>query len=131
MVRVVVIVAVILAIGVPAVAAPLWALRRYSAAPGRVVSMPGKAPESSYLGGSLSARWSVAWPLARLEFFDWGVRLAGSVRAVRWLTAPWEARYEQLAAVRLISSPATGVRFAVKESTDAWSSGQPGSAPGR
>src|SRR5262249_20142764 len=32
---------------------------------------------------------------ARLEFFDWGVRLRG-VAVSRWLVPTWEARYDEL-----------------------------------
>ncbi len=37
----------------------------------------------------------------------------------RWLIGTWEARYEELAMVRLISSLTPGVRFAVEGSADA------------
>lgn len=119
MVRTVIIAAIVLLVGVPTVAATMRALRKQAAAARRTVNLPHAAPERAYLGGSLSGNWSATWPLARLEFFDWGIRLSGSVRPVRWLLAPWEAQYGELATVRLISSAASGVRFAVKGSTDA------------
>jgi hypothetical protein len=119
MVRVVIIVAIIIVVGVPTVAATLWALRQQAAGSARVIAMPDTAPERAFLGGSLSGSWSASWPLARLEFLDWGIRLGGSVRPVRWVIGTWEARYEELATVRLISSLTPGVRLAVKGSTDA------------
>lgn len=113
------IIAVVVLVGLPTVAATTWALGKQAAGFARVVNPQDRAPERAFLGGSLSVNWSVTWPLVRLEFFGWGIRLSGSVRLVRWLIKPWEARYEELAKVRLISSATSGVRFAVEGSTDA------------
>jgi hypothetical protein len=40
--------------------------------------------------------------LARLEFFDWGVRIRGTAIS-RWIVPTWEARYEELAIAELVS----------------------------
>jgi hypothetical protein len=71
------------------------------------------------VGGMETLRGRVGWPLARLEFFRWGIRLGGSIAPVRWTTGTWEARYEDLATVRLISEISPSLRFAVKGSTEA------------
>ena len=39
--------------------------------------------------------------LARLEFFEWGVRLRGVVVS-RWIVPTWEARYDELALAELV-----------------------------
>ncbi len=117
--RAVIITAIVMVVAIPMAAGAVWGFRRQAALASRVISMPDTAPARTFLGGCLSGTWSATWPLARLEFFDWGIRLAGSVRPVRWLIGTWEARYEELATVRLIESPASGVRLAIKGSTDA------------
>lgn len=119
MVRVVIIVAIVIVLGVPTVAATLWALRDQAGRAARLIGMPGTAPESTFLGGSLTATARATWPLARLEFFNWGIRLSASLRLLRWVIGTWEAQYEELATVRLISSLNPGVRLALKGSTDA------------
>ena len=94
------VVVVLIVVGVLALAsgaAGVWGIRRQIAQSGRVTGVP----------------------LTRLEFFSWGIRLRGSSRPVRWLIAPWEARYEELATAQLVSSAWTGIRFAVTGSTDA------------
>jgi hypothetical protein len=42
--------------------------------------------------------------MARLEFFDWGVRLRGTFIS-RWIVPTWEARYDELATAGLASLP--------------------------
>jgi hypothetical protein len=106
-------------VGLPTVAATIWALGKQAPGFARAVNPQDWTPERAFLGGLLSGNWSATWPLARLEFFGWGIRLGGSVRLVRWLIRPWEARYEELATVRLISSATSGVRIAVEGRTDA------------
>ena len=53
--------------------------------------------------------------LARLEFFDWGVRLRG-VAVSRWLVPTWEARYDELGLAELVKLPFSriGVWFRVR-----------------
>lgn len=120
MVRVVIIVAIVIVLGVPAIAATLWALKDQAGGSARLTGMPATAPETTFIGGSLIGSTQATQPLAQLEFFDWGIRLSASVRLLRWGTPTWEARYEELATVRLISSfKQSGVRLVVKGSTDA------------
>jgi hypothetical protein len=118
-IRLVIIVAVIVVLAVPAGLSAIWALHRFAAGSARLVGAPDAAPERVFLGGSRSESGDVTWPLARLEFFGWGIRIVGSVRPVRWLIGTWEARYEELATVRFIASMSSGIRFAVKGGTTA------------
>jgi hypothetical protein len=81
---------------------------------------------------------SATWPLARLELFEWGIRLRSSRRALTFLplfVPTWEARgtkrsgskpYDELAVVKTVTGAGTsGLRFAVSGESDAvvfWSS---------
>ncbi len=69
---------------------------------------------SRYLGG---LRWegqggvgNATMPLARLELFDWGVRVAPSVGFLRALVPTWEARYSDLGTADLVKGPFFGSR---------------------
>lgn len=63
---------------------------------------------------------------ARLEFFDWGIRLGSSglvklasLGLARFLMPVWEARYEELTEARLMTAPGHhGVRLRVAGSAD-------------
>jgi hypothetical protein len=65
----------------------------------------GGAPERTFAGGLWSAAGNAIWPLARLELLDWGIRVRGSVRGLRWLVPGWEARYGELTGAQLIWAP--------------------------
>jgi hypothetical protein len=104
-------------------AAGLWGMNRLTRSAARELGMPLTPPDSTFVGGALTATVSVTWPLACLELFDWGVRLSSSAKLLRQLpfhVATWEARYEELAVVRSVTGRGTsGLRFAVVGSTDA------------
>jgi hypothetical protein len=70
-----------------------------------VSRVPGGPPERTFAGGLWSAAGSAIWPLARLELLDWGIRVRGSVRGLRWLVPVWEARHGELAGAQLIWVP--------------------------
>jgi hypothetical protein len=66
---------------------------------------PGGPPERGFTGGLWSAAGNAIWPLARLELLDWGVRVRGSARGLRWLVPGWEARYGELTGAQLVWVP--------------------------
>ena len=98
-------------------------LRQQTRSAGRVVGMPESRPEAVFFGGALSRTVSATWPLARLEIFDWGVRLDSSARFLHCLplsVPTWEARYEELVTVRHVTGAAGfGLRFAVSGTPEA------------
>lgn len=109
--------------------AGIWGMRQQTREAARILGMPVTAPESAFLGGTLSRTVSAGFPLARLEIFGWGVRLGASARWRRFLPLSiptWEVRYEELAVVRRVTAYGQeGLRFAMTASADAvvfWSS---------
>jgi hypothetical protein len=57
-------------------------------------------------------------PLARLEFFDWGVRLRGTMMS-RWVVPTWEARYDEMAIAELVALPASRIAVCFRLRDDA------------
>ena len=55
-----------------------------------------------FYGGVMCRGLVTSGSLARLEFYDWGVRLRGSVVS-RWVVPTWEARYDELAIAELVA----------------------------
>jgi hypothetical protein len=84
----------------------LWT--RLAATNTRVIGPPGGDPEGLFRGGVLGKHIITSGPLVRLEFFDWGVRLRGTMLS-RWVVPTWEAKYDELAPVRLVALPASRV----------------------
>jgi hypothetical protein len=117
-----VVLAVLIIVGVLAVPASVvgvrW-IRHLFAESAREIAMPDTTLEMAFLGGLRSGSVSATWPLVRLECFDWGVRPRGSAHPWRRLIPTWDARYEDLATVQLVSSMSTGIRFAAADGTDA------------
>jgi hypothetical protein len=95
----VVIVVVVLAL---AVAAGLTIWIRRAAACGRTIDVQAGEPDRVFWGGVMCRGLITSGTLARLEFFDWGVRIRGTVVS-RWIVPTWEARYEELAIAELVS----------------------------
>jgi len=117
----------VLAVGTGAAGA--WGMRRQISESARVIAVPDTAPEAAFVGGAQAATVQVTWPLARLEFFSWGIRLRSNWRFLRFLPMSfptWEARYAELATIKsVLAAAGSGVRFAVTGSPDAvvfWSS---------
>jgi hypothetical protein len=78
----------------------LWIRRVASNA--RTIDLPAGEPDRIFWGGVMCRYVITSGNLARLEFFDWGVRIRGIV-ASRWIVPTWEARYEELAIAELVS----------------------------
>lgn len=114
-----ILIAVIVVIAVPLVFCSARWLRTVAENSTRRVELPEESAECAFAGGMASVNWVATWPLARLEFLSWGIRLRGSFPPARWILGTWEARYDELATVRLISSISPSLRFAVKGDTEA------------
>ncbi|HUC25761.1 MAG TPA: hypothetical protein VMA73_23890 [Streptosporangiaceae bacterium] len=79
-----------------------WVRRR--AACGRRADAPAGELTRSFTGDVMCRSAITSGGLARLEFFDWGVRLRGVVVS-RWLVPTWEARYDELGLAELVKLP--------------------------
>ena len=89
----------------------LWT--RLAATNTRVIGAPKGDPEGLFRGGVLGKHIITSGPLVRLEFFDWGVRLRGTILS-RWVVPTWEAKYDELAPVRLVALPASRVALWIR-----------------
>lgn len=95
----VVIVVVVLAL---AAAAGLTIWIRRAGACGRTIDVPAAEPDRVFWGGVMCRGLVTSGTLARLEFYDWGVRIRG-IAVSRWIVPTWQARYEELAIAELVS----------------------------
>jgi hypothetical protein len=77
-----------------------WTRRSKSAA--RKIDAPAGESSRVFPGDVLSRNIMMSGSMARLEFFDWGVRLHG-LAISRWVVPTWEARYEELAIAELVT----------------------------
>jgi hypothetical protein len=93
---------VIVVVVVLALAAGLGLWIRRAASCGRTIDVPAAEPDRVFWGGVMCRYLITSGTLARLEFFDWGVRIRGIVVS-RWIVPTWEARYEELAIAELVS----------------------------
>ena len=84
----------------------LW-IRR-AAANARTIDPPAGGPSALFRGGVMARHILTSGSLARLELFDWGVRLSGTVIS-RWIVPTWEATYDQLAIAELVTLPASRI----------------------
>ena len=94
-----IVVVVVLAL---AVAAGLGFWIRRVASCGRTIDVPAGEFHQVFWGGVMCRNLITSGTLARLEFFDWGVRIRG-IAVSRWIVPTWEARYEELAIAELVS----------------------------
>jgi hypothetical protein len=78
-----------------------WWIRR-AASCGRTIDVPAAEPAAVFYGGVMCRYLITSGSLARLEFYDWGVRLRGTMLS-RWIVPTWEARYDELAIAELVS----------------------------
>ncbi len=84
----------------------MWA--RLAASNKRVIDAPAGELERVFHGGVMGRHIITSGHLVRLELFDWGVRLRGTVVS-RWIVPTWEARYDELAIAELVSLPASRI----------------------
>jgi hypothetical protein len=81
---------------------------RLAASNTRTIDAPESKLEQLFRGGVMCRHVITSGSLARLEFFDWGVRLRGTVIS-SWIVPTWEARYEELARAGLVALPASRI----------------------
>lgn len=96
---VVIVLIVVLAVAV-ITSLTIWIRRAASC--GRTTDVPAGELARSYVGDVMCRSAMTSGGLARLEFFDWGVRVRGTVLS-RWIVPTWEARYDELAIAELVS----------------------------
>jgi len=85
-----------------AVVASLFFWIRRAKSCGRTIDAPPGDLVALFYGGVMCRHLLTSGSLARLEFYDWGVRLRGSVLS-RWVVPTWEARYDELAIAELVA----------------------------
>lgn len=68
----------------------------------RTIDAPPGELEQFFWGGVMCRHLITSGTLARLEFFDWGVRLRG-IPISRWIVPVWEAKYDELAIANLVA----------------------------
>jgi hypothetical protein len=93
---VVLLVAVLVIVGVAGLVT--WIRRARSCA--RRIDAPAGEPNRVFTGDVLCRHALMSGSMARLELFDWGVRLHG-IAISRWIVPTWEARFEDLAIAEL------------------------------
>jgi hypothetical protein len=76
---------------------------RRAASCGRTTEVPSGELTRSYVGDVMCRSAMTSGGLARLEFFDWGLRLRGIRFVSSWIVPTWEARYDELAIAELVS----------------------------
>ncbi|HUB42797.1 MAG TPA: hypothetical protein VMA72_28420 [Streptosporangiaceae bacterium] len=74
---------------------------RRTASCGRTTDAPAGELARSFSGDVMCRSAITSGSLARLEFFDWGLRLRGVIVS-RWIVPTWEARYDELAIAELV-----------------------------
>jgi hypothetical protein len=80
-------------------------LRRMHRPSARTLTVPDAGPPIAvWTGGMKTRSVNSTGGTARLELFDWGIRVRG-LGPWRWLLPVWEARYEELTAAQMIKFP--------------------------
>jgi hypothetical protein len=90
---------------------------RQAAANRRIIGMPGGEPDELFRGGVMGRHILTSGSLARLELYDWGVRLHG-MALFGWIVPTWEATYDQLAMAELITLPHSRITVWLRLSGD-------------
>jgi len=99
---------VLLAVFVLLCASGLVIWIRLAASNTRTIEAPAGELHELFRGGVMARHVITSGLLARLEFFDWGVRLRGTMIS-SWIVPTWEARYDELARVGLAALPASRI----------------------
>ncbi|HEX9033437.1 MAG TPA: hypothetical protein VF834_16475 [Streptosporangiaceae bacterium] len=86
----------------------LFRWTRLAASSARAIDAPEGKLEELFWGGVMSRHVMTSGKLVKLELFDWGVRLRGTVIS-RWIVPTWEARYDELAIAELVALPASRI----------------------
>jgi hypothetical protein len=76
---------------------------RRTASCGRTIQVPPGELARLYTGDVMCRSAITSGSFARLEFFDWGIRLRGVPVLSSWLVPTWEARYDELALAELVT----------------------------
>ena len=77
---------------------------RLASANARRIEAPAGDLKDLFWGNVMCRHLITSGAMARLEFFDWGVRLRGTFIS-RWIVPTWEARYDELATAGLAALP--------------------------
>ncbi|HUC58505.1 MAG TPA: hypothetical protein VMA95_13970 [Streptosporangiaceae bacterium] len=93
----------------------MWA--RLARSNSRIIGMPAGEPGEVFWGGVM-CRYVITSGLAKLEFFDWGVRLRG-IAISRWVVPTWEAKYDELAIAGLVALPQSRIAVWLRLRADA------------
>jgi hypothetical protein len=84
----------------------MW--RRLAASNTRIIGAPEAELRVLFFGGVMCRHIITSGSLARLEFYDWGIRLRGTVIS-RWIVPTWEATFDELAIAELVALPASRI----------------------
>jgi hypothetical protein len=86
----------------------IYVWTRATATNTRTIEAPDGELQQLFRGGVMARHIITSGSLAKLELYDWGVRLCGTMIS-RWVVPTWEAKYDELAMVKLVALPASRI----------------------